>query len=410
MTTDSPSTRKRKVCMTTYTDSYFGIPPMFNEGVSLARAGFEVESFGLAPGSASASSEEHVPGFTTRRFPVRSRNFFHAIFGHATRGRGFPIVRYLLSYVEFVLKTTAHAWRSRADLYEAHDLPALLPMMMAAKLRGRPIAYHAHELWSEASAEDRFARVWRLLDRALVPHCDLVVTPEENRSRILHEEFGAKQPPLTVHNCPTYRPPIESTRLRDELARRGVAASTVVLYQGLIDSRRCIEEIAEATRHFEDGVVLVMLGPGYGRWANPAAVLAGYDRIVVLPPVPYEELLQYTASADVGILLYRNDCRNNYYCAPNKVFEYAMTGVPVIAADYPGIKALVEGEAIGSCVNPDEPAEIAAAVNRIALDPENRARMRANGLRATRERYNWESEFRPLLERFEALLAAGAER
>jgi glycosyltransferase involved in cell wall biosynthesis len=401
MTTHPTSVRKPKVCMITYTDSH--IPPMFHEGVSLARAGFEVESLSLAPASASASTEEHLPGFSTRRFPVRSRNFFHVTFGHATHGRGLPVVRYLLSYVEFVVKAVAYALRSRADVYEAHDLPALLPMVMAAKLRGRPIAYHAHELWSEAAAEDRFARLWRLLDRALVPRCDLVVTPEENRSRILHEEFGAKQPPLTVHNCPPYRAPIQSTRLRDELARRGVAASTIVLYQGLIDSRRCIEEIAEATRHFADGVVLVIIGPGYGKWANPASVLARYDRLVVLPPVPYEELQSYTASADIGILLYRNDCRNNYYCAPNKVFEYAMMGVPVIAADYPGIRALVEGEAIGLCVNPDAPREIAAAANRMAADRELWARMRANGLQATRERYNWESEFRPLLERLESL-------
>ncbi len=404
MTSNSANVRKPRVCMVTYTDSDMGVPPpMFNEGLSLARVGFDVESFGLAAASASASIEEHVPGFSTQRFPVHSRNFFHVTFGHATRGRGFPVVQYLLSYVEFVVKAVAHAWKSRADLYEAHDLPALLPMMMAAKLRGRPIAYHAHELWSEASAEDRFARLWRILDRALVPHCDLVVTPEENRSRIFREEFGARELPLTVHNCPPYRAPIQSTRLRDELARRGTEASTIVLYQGLIDSRRCIEEIAEATRHFASGVVLVMIGPGYGKWANPTSVLAGYERIVALPPVPYEELLSYTASADIGILLYRNDCRNNYYCAPNKVFEYAMMGVPVIAANYPGIRGLVEGEAIGFCVNPEEPMEIAAAANRMAADRELRATMRANGLRATRERYNWESEFRPLLERLESL-------
>ena len=61
-----------------------------------------------------------------------------------------------------------------------------------------------------------------------------------------------------------------------------------------------------------------------------------------------------------------------------------MMGVPVIAANYPGIRALVEGEEIGLCVNPDEPAAIAAAVNRMAADPEGRSRMKANGLRATR--------------------------
>lgn len=401
----SPAERRRtKVCLATYAESYLPVPPMFNEGVSLAREGFEVEALGITSSHVPATPEAHTPGFYTRRFRVHTRSLFHVAFGRVVRGRGFPVLRYLLSYLEFVTKTIIYAWRSRADIYEAHDLPALLPLVVTAKLRGKPVAYHAHELWSETSAEDRFAGVWRLLDRALVPRCDLVVTPEENRSRILKEEFGAKHEPLTVRNCPPYQVPFQSDRLHDELRRRGMAFSTIVLYQGLIDSRRCIEEIAKATRHFDDGILLVIIGPGFGKWANPVSTLAGYDRVVVLPPVAYEDLLSYTASAHIGMLLYRNDCRNNYYCAPNKVFEYTMMGVPVIAPDYPGIKRFVEGEGVGICVDPENPTEIAAAVNRMARDPAARARMRAAGLSATRERYNWEEEFRPLLRRFRLLL------
>jgi len=132
----------------------------------------------------------------------------------------------------------------------------------------------------------------------------------------------------------------------------------------------------------------------------------------VLPRVPYEEVAPYTASADMGILLYRNDCRNNYYCAPNKLFEYMMMGLPVIAPDFPGIVPLVEGGEIGLCVDPASPAAIAAAVNRLARDPMARQRMKVNALRLSSERYNWQVESRPLLERFRALVegASGEKR
>jgi glycosyltransferase involved in cell wall biosynthesis len=277
-------------------------------------------------------------------------------------------------------------------------------------LRGKPVIYRAHELWSEALAQVRFAWLWRLMDRLLVPLCDEVVTPDENRSRIYYEEFGAKRLPLTVQNCPPYRAPIKSTRLRDELTQRGIACSTIVLYQGLFESGRCIEEIAQASRHFDDGVVLVFIGSGFGKWADPVSALAGYDRIIVLSRVPYDDLPFYTASADVGILLYRNDCRNNYYCAPNKVFEYMMMGLPVIAANYPGMLKLVEGEMVGLCVNPEEPKEIAAAVNRLAADPQSRMRMKTNGLRLSVEQYNWETESQRLLERHRSLSAIGSSK
>jgi glycosyltransferase involved in cell wall biosynthesis len=380
---------------------------MFNHGVSLSADGFQVELICLAPNSAPAAAEvPAVSGIRSTCLRIRSRWVFHRLFSPAAR-RALVGVQYVASYVEFVTKGIVAALRARADVYEANDLPPLLPAVVGAKLRGKPVVYRAHELWSEARPNMPFAGFWRLMERVLVPRCDYVVTPEDNRSRIYHDELGAQRQPMTIRNCPPYRPPIESRRLHDELRSRGRECSTIVLYQGLIDSMRCIEEIAEATRLFDEGIVLVIMGTGYGRWANPAAALAGYDRIIVLPPVPYRELIPYTASADLGILLYRNDCRNNYYCAPNKVFEYMMMGLPVIAPDYPGMQPLVEGEDVGVCVAPDSPRAIAAAVNRLNADPEGRARMRANGLRLSKARYNWAQESAPLLKLYRSLARVG---
>src|SRR5207248_10039439 len=98
--------------------------------------------------------------------------------------------------------------------------------------------------------------------------CDAVVTPDDFRGRIYQKDFGARHPPLTVRNCPPFRPPLQSTRLRDELARRGIAARTIVLYQGLMDPMRCVEEIADASRLFDEGLVLVMMGHGFGAWSK----------------------------------------------------------------------------------------------------------------------------------------------
>jgi glycosyltransferase involved in cell wall biosynthesis len=329
------------------------------------------------------------------------------LFGTATALRGLAAVQYVSSYVEFVTKAVVAALRSRADVYEANDLPPLLPAVVAAKLRGKPVVYRAHELWSEASPNVRFAGFWRFMERSLVPRCDYVVTPEENRSRIYEVEFGARRPPITVRNCPPYRPPIASSRLRDELNRRGIRCTTIVLYQGLVDSGRCIEEIAEATRFFDDGVVLVIMGSGYGKWASPATALAGYERIVVLAPVPYKELVPYTASADIGILLYRNDCRNNYYCAPNKLFEYMMMGLPMIAANYPGMVPLVEGNGVGLCVDPESPRAIADAVNRLEADP---GRVSGCGPRpsAVEGSIWWQIESAPLQQLYDSLASQDA--
>jgi glycosyltransferase involved in cell wall biosynthesis len=82
-----------------------------------------------------------------------------------------------------------------------------------------------------------------------------------------------------------------------------------------------------------------------------------------------------------------------------------MMGLPIIAANYPGMLPIVEGEGVGLCVDPQSPAGIAAAVNRLAADPDSRQQMRDNGLRVSKNRYNWEIESVPLLQLYESITA-----
>ena len=60
------------------------------------------------------------------------------------------------------------------------------------------------------------------------------------------------------------------------------------------------------------------------------------------PPVSTTFLLDYTASADIGLLLYDNSSLNHKYCMPNKLFEYMMAGLPVLVSNLQEIKKIVE--------------------------------------------------------------------
>ena len=53
--------------------------------------------------------------------------------------------------------------------------------------------------------------------------------------------------------------------------------------------------------------------------------------------------------------------------------------------------------------------QIADAVNRLAADPDRRERMGQNGLRLTRDRYNWEIESTPLLELYGSLASSDVQ-
>jgi glycosyltransferase involved in cell wall biosynthesis len=114
--------------------------------------------------------------------------------------------------------------------------------------------------------------------------------------------------------------------------------------------------------------------------------------IRLLPPVPYEGIPALLEAYQIGIALYKNTNLNNYYCAPNKVYDYLMSGMAVIANDYPGLRKVLEDERLGACVSEVTPASIAEAVERIVSE------QRWNQITdEVRQRYSWEAQEGKLL-------------
>ena len=59
------------------------------------------------------------------------------------------------------------------------------------------------------------------------------------------------------------------------------------------------------------------------------------------------------ASADVGLCMIEAVSLSDYLCLPNKLFEYAFAGLPVIASKFPDIAKVVEGYGLGVCADID---------------------------------------------------------
>src|SRR2546423_6506891 len=99
-----PMGARAKVCMVTYGDAAASLPPLLHEGMSLAAAGFEVQS--LHGAAAAAGIDTHADGFTSRRFVVRIRALARALLGSAAEARAVSSIQQLLSYAEFSLKAS----------------------------------------------------------------------------------------------------------------------------------------------------------------------------------------------------------------------------------------------------------------------------------------------------------------
>jgi glycosyltransferase involved in cell wall biosynthesis len=132
--------------------------------------------------------------------------------------------------------------------------------------------------------------------------------------------------------------------------------------------------------------------------------------VTILPPRPFDELVRTAAAATVGIVPLHGDTQNNYLGDTNKLNEYLMAGLPVVASDFPEVRRVVtQGEPpVGELFDPRSPASIAEAVRKV-LDPALYEGRRREARRLALEVFNWQVEERRLLAAYEAMTGpAGA--
>jgi glycosyltransferase involved in cell wall biosynthesis len=111
----------------------------------------------------------------------------------------------------------------------------------------------------------------------------------------------------------------------------------------------------------------------------------------------------YAAGATAGIALLKpvGDYPESY---TTKLFEYMALGLPLIIADFPLYRAIVERHQCGLCVSPYDSAQVAKALTYLIEHPDEARAMGKRGQEATRQFYNWTSEATKLLSFYTTVL------
>ena len=174
------------------------------------------------------------------------------------------------------------------------------------------------------------------------------------------------------------------------------ADQKILLYQGVILEGRGIKIIMDVIDQI-DNVHLVFIGDGdyFQQFKNAAEKSKSSSRIHFIGAVNNNELLGYTASADLGMALIENISLSYYYALPNKLFEYIMAGVPILCSNLPQMKMMVEKHKVGQVVDLDDKDNLVRTINNMMKSENLLEKYRDNSKLAAKE-LNWEIEFKKL--------------
>lgn len=370
---------------------------VLREAAALVEEGFAVSIVDIE-GERSYPVEEDIHGIHVKHIIMPS---WFSYSWHFDPG-------FLLKAVWMLFRCVLRLIQTPADIYHVHDAKALPACYIAALLRRKPLIFDAHELPVEDTTIrwHGLTRVSRYLLAGIVPRCAGVITVSPPIAQEISKRYHYPKVSL-IRNTLAYKTVPRSDRLRQHL---GLGPEVLIaLYQGNIQPDRQLDRLVRAAAFLEQNMVIVLMGKGIGSTSAELETLASRegvaDRLKILPPVPYEELLEWTASADIGLIIYSPDQSLNVkMCLPNKLFEYLMAGLPVLATSLDAVADVLRTYNVGRIVPSLKPENIGSAINEMFADRAALASMRRNALEAVQHDLNWEQESQQLIHLYQDIL------
>ncbi|BCQ59337.1 glycosyltransferase [Pseudomonas protegens] len=262
-----------------------------------------------------------------------------------------------------------HGLEFPSDLVQVHDLPALEAGAELAAKWNVPLAYDAHELYPE---QKTFSRAQRKIcsesEARHIKKANVVFAVNDSIAQEMAQRYQIDTP-VTLLNAidppPEFKPEVRYDLLREKLNIS--AKRRILLFQGGFSPYRNLENLIAAISLVKTkDIDLVMMGFGsFGELLKKKSLSLGLlgSRIYFLEAVPQSELLQHSASADIGIIPYPHVDLNSYYCTPNKLFEFIQAGLPILANDSPELNRFVRKKDFGMTRKMNTPHQIAEAID-----------------------------------------------
>jgi glycosyltransferase involved in cell wall biosynthesis len=303
----------------------------------------------------------------------------------------------------------AYARGIAADLYVAHSEPALYAAWQLMR-HGRRVGVDMEDWFSEdllpQARNSRPLKLLRFLEGELLRCSAYASCPSRAISEALAAAYGGKAP-VVIYNAFAWadRPPLPGGR-HD---RRDPALPSICWYSQTLGPGRGIEDLIAALPLLNGKAELHLRGRavlGTEAWIRSQLPEAWRQRVFVHPLAPNDELASRVSEHDIGFAGEVPYCRNKNLTVSNKVLQYLLGGLAVVASDTAGQREVaVQAPGAVALYQPGHSRSLAEALDGLLQSPDRLGRAKQAAVQAAQRTFCWEKQKPVLLDAVTAALA-----
>ena len=261
----------------------------------------------------------------------------------------FKFIRRAFSVIELTVRMFYKALKFRPDVIHCHDT-AVLPLGVLLKLFMKTkVIYDAHELESNRNELGRFTgKLVLMVEKILWRFVDALIVVSPSIEKWYQHNIGDKLSEVIMNSPQLTNNTLEFDKNYLKKHFNIKSEEKVFIYIGGLQVGRGLDVLLDVFKKDDIKSHLVFLG--YGPLKDEIlAISKEFENIHLHDAVPHDQVVSIAKSADVGLCFIQNVSLSDYYCLPNKLFEYGFSEIPVLASNFPDILETVESYNLGKC-------------------------------------------------------------
>ncbi|MDO9391846.1 MAG: glycosyltransferase [bacterium] len=302
-------------------------------------------------------------------------------------------------FLWFYARIIPAALKIKADFFCAADLYSLPVAAWAAKINKAGLFYDSREIYSALGAlagKKTKQNIWQLLEKLFIKKAAVFTSGEIDSARLT--ELYSIPVPKVVYNYPCLKDVPRNKSLHSAL--KLPEDRFILIYQGMLAPGRGIGFMLEILQQLGPKYALVLIGDGsmFDELQKKSQAPEWRDKLFVMGRVPHQQLLEYTASADIGLALIEGITLSYFAALPNKLFEYIMCGTPPLVSELPAMKKVIDRYGTGKTAAYGDVPQAALAIEEIRRHlPEHQ-----KACAAARLKLNWQEQEPEILSIFKS--------